>query len=191
VSSLKRPAAAKPCVGRLEEVAVLPEGATVLHDRWLPDGRKISFEPGRRSSADNRSDSRTSLASTVILHSTTSFLTELPTSVACQINRRAGLIPAVQRPHGTGDILASARKQARGVWPFVKSSFQRRSGQGWRAWTAKQGKDAVAPLSGNRRGLTSGPPVGLACSRCWRDVSMARVRVRWRHPTTDSPHAVS
>ena len=75
------------------------------------------------SSADVRSDSRTSLASTVILHSTTSFLTEHPTSAACQINRRAGLIPAVQRPHGTAAILASCASEARGVFP-VRGTFR-------------------------------------------------------------------
>ena len=68
------------------------------------------------SSADVRSDSRTSLASTVILHSTTSFLTEHPTSAACQINRRAGLIQAEQRPLGTAAILAFCCNQARGVF---------------------------------------------------------------------------
>ncbi len=59
-----------------------PIGRHGAHGCWLPHNRDI--KPGRRLSADNRSDSRTSLASTVILHATTSFLTEHPASATCQ-----------------------------------------------------------------------------------------------------------
>jgi hypothetical protein len=137
-SSLISPERRKAFVGLNEEVAVLSR-RTPRCRRPLVTPQPPHQNRAGESSADVRSDSRTSLASTVILHSTTSFLTEHPTSAACQINRRAGLIPAVQRPHGTAAILASCGGQARGVFGRRGDSERRRkgaAGTGIASWTS-------------------------------------------------------